>query len=74
MFACALQKLGLIGIWDRKPLLGGEEIKDNILTKLPRGPIFREVMDEQDDWMTAHPDGGKEALSKHLEKEFSEFV
>ena len=74
VFACALQKLGLIGIWDRKPLLGGEEIKDNILTKLPRGPIFREVMDEQDDWMTAHPDGGKEALSKHLEKEFSEFV
>jgi tRNA nucleotidyltransferase/poly(A) polymerase len=73
-FALALQKLGLIGIWDRKPLLDGEEIKHAILPNLPRGPIFREVMDEQEDWMTAHPDGAKEALSKHLGEEFSEFA
>jgi len=74
VFACALQKLGLIGIWDRKPLLDGEEIKKNILPKLPRGPVFREVMDEQEDWMTAHPDGNREALCKHLEHQFSEFL
>jgi hypothetical protein len=73
-FALALQKLGLIGIWDRKVLLDGEEIKHAILPNIPPGPVFREVMDEQEDWMTAHPDGAKEALSKHLRQAFSEFA
>lgn len=68
-----MQSLGLIGVWSRKPLLDGGEMK-KILPKIPFGPAFREVMDEQVNWMTAHPSGGKEGLANHLRTMFPEFV
>jgi hypothetical protein len=40
---------------------------------LPRGPEFREVMEEQDNWMTIHPGASKEALAKHLRAQFPEY-
>ena len=61
-FAAALQQLGLIGIWSQKPLVNGGEMKQ-VLPNIPQGPGFREVMDEQDNWMTTHPGAGVEALA-----------
>mmetsp|Transcript_26134 Transcript_26134/g.36839 ORF Transcript_26134/g.36839 Transcript_26134/m.36839 type:complete len:879 (-) Transcript_26134:78-2714(-) len=72
-FAAALQQMGLIGIWDQKPLIDGGEMK-KILSNIPKGPVFREIMDEQDNWLTTHPGGRKEALAEHLKEVFPDFV
>ena len=72
-FAAALQKLGLIGVWTRKPLIDGDSMKA-VLPNIPVGPGFREVMDEQQSWMTTHPGGGIDALSTHLREVFADFA
>ena len=71
-FATALQLMGLVGIWGEKPLLDGRAIKE-VLPKIPKGPAFRDVMDEQDRWMTGHPGAGVEFLVRHLEKSFQDY-
>eukprot|EP00543_Licmophora_paradoxa_P015361 CAMPEP_0202461580 /NCGR_PEP_ID=MMETSP1360-20130828/50011_1 /ASSEMBLY_ACC=CAM_ASM_000848 /TAXON_ID=515479 /ORGANISM="Licmophora paradoxa, Strain CCMP2313" /LENGTH=376 /DNA_ID=CAMNT_0049083689 /DNA_START=105 /DNA_END=1235 /DNA_ORIENTATION=+ len=70
--AAAFQKLGLIGIWTRKPLIDGSELK-KILPDIPRGPIFREIMDKQQDWMTTHPNGEKKGLEEYLKSVYPDF-
>lgn len=72
-FAAALQQIGLIGIWDSKPLVDGQELKQ-VLPYIPRGPAFRDVMDEQDRWMTTHPGASKEPMLGHLETSFSGYT
>jgi tRNA nucleotidyltransferase/poly(A) polymerase len=71
-FATAMQRLGLIGIWNERPLLDGGEVK-KVLPNLPKGPAFREVMDEQEEWTTLHPGAGTEFLVKHLQKTFPNY-
>mmetsp|Transcript_12380 Transcript_12380/g.18010 ORF Transcript_12380/g.18010 Transcript_12380/m.18010 type:complete len:210 (+) Transcript_12380:1254-1883(+) len=74
-FAGALMQLGLVGIWSQQPLIDGREMKsDDILPNVISGPIFREIMNEQMDWMTTHPGGSKESLVEHLRSVFDEFV
>jgi len=74
-FAAAILQLGLVGIWSATPLIDGNEISsDGVLPNVPKGPIFREIMDEQTNWMTTHPCGTKESLVKHLRKLFKEYV
>jgi hypothetical protein len=46
----------------------------DILPNIPRGPVFREIMDEQVDWMTTHPGGSKEGLKMHLREVFHEYI
>ncbi|CAJ1967093.1 unnamed protein product [Cylindrotheca closterium] len=72
-FATAMQRIGVIGIWEEKPLLGGNEIK-KILPSLPNGPTFREVMEEQEKWMVLHPGAGSEVLTDHLLKSFPDYI
>jgi hypothetical protein len=45
-----------------------------ILPNIPVGPGFREVMEEQQSWMTTHPGGGEEALAAHLKAVFEDFA
>jgi len=74
-FAATMLQLGLIGIWSQEPLIDGREITtDGVLPKIPRGPVFREIMEEQASWMTTHPGGKKMNLITHLQKVFPEFV
>lgn len=74
-FAATMLQLGLIGIWSQEPLIDGREITtDGVLPNTPRGPIFREIMEEQASWMTTHPGGKKMNLITHLQKVFPEFV
>lgn len=74
-FASALLQLGLIGIWSQKPLLDGVEMrKEGILPNIPRGPIFKEIMDEQASWITTHPGGDRESLIRHLREVYDEFI
>jgi len=74
-FAATLLQLGLIGIWSQRPLIDGREmLTEEILPKTPRGPVFREIMDEQVSWITTHPGGSKDCLIKHLREVFPEFV
>jgi len=69
----AMQRIGVIGIWEEKPLLSGNEIKQ-ILPHIPKGPVFREVMDEQELWMALHPGASPEILSGHLLKIFPDYA
>jgi len=74
-FAATLLQLGLIGIWSQLPLIDGREmLHEGVLPQTPRGPVFREIMDEQTSWITTHPGGTKECLIKHLREVFPEFV
>ncbi|CAB9512863.1 Putative CCA tRNA nucleotidyltransferase 2 [Seminavis robusta] len=73
VFAAALQQIGLIGIWGAKPLIDGQEMKD-VLPYIPRGPAFRDVMDEQERWIVTHPGASKEPLAQHLAAAFPEFT
>jgi len=72
IFATTLQRLSLIGIWNEKPLMDGGAVK-KILPNLPKGPAFRDVMEEQQSWMITHPGGSLEALSTHLQNMFPDF-
>lgn len=72
-FATAMQRLGLVGIWEEKPLLDGADIK-KMLPGIPKGPSFRDVMDEQEKWMALHPCAGVDFLAKHLTDTFPEYV
>mmetsp|Transcript_34270 Transcript_34270/g.102716 ORF Transcript_34270/g.102716 Transcript_34270/m.102716 type:complete len:129 (+) Transcript_34270:3878-4264(+) len=73
-FAAALQQLGLIGIWSQRPLIDGVEMKSEVLRDIPKGPVFRDIMNEQERWMTTHPGGGRDALVKHMRETFPKFV
>eukprot|EP00594_Rhizosolenia_setigera_P017934 CAMPEP_0178961198 /NCGR_PEP_ID=MMETSP0789-20121207/13536_1 /TAXON_ID=3005 /ORGANISM="Rhizosolenia setigera, Strain CCMP 1694" /LENGTH=715 /DNA_ID=CAMNT_0020644931 /DNA_START=396 /DNA_END=2543 /DNA_ORIENTATION=+ len=73
-FAASLLQLGLVGIWKQKPLTNGEEMKKNVLKNIPKGPVFRDIMDEQVRWMILHPGGEKEHLNEHLKECFPEYV
>ena len=74
-FAAAILQLGLVGIWSQEPLINGKQITDDgILPNLPKGPVFREVMDEQTNWMVTHPGGSTEGLVSHLRNVFEEFA
>jgi tRNA nucleotidyltransferase/poly(A) polymerase len=73
VFAAALQQISLIGIENEKPLLDGGKIK-KVLPRIQPGPAFREVMDEQVNWMTTHPGADAEALSSHLKECFPEYA
>jgi len=72
-FAIALQQMGLIGIWSQKPLIDGGKMK-KILPNIPPGPVFREIMDEQENWITTHPGGREETLTEHLKQVFPEYI
>lgn len=67
IFAASLIRLGLIGnaSWNSKPLLDGDALKE-LLPNIPKGPTFREIMDEQADWMITHPGADSKALSAYL--------
>jgi hypothetical protein len=72
-FAAALQQIGLIGVWNEKPLLDGLAMKE-ILPGIPKGPGFRDVMDAQEDWMTVHPGAEREALAQYLREKFPYYL
>lgn len=72
-FATALQRIGLVGIWERKPLLDGGEIK-KVLPDIPNGPNFRDIMEEQERWLTLHPCAGPDILARHLAQSFPDYV
>jgi tRNA nucleotidyltransferase (CCA-adding enzyme) len=72
-FATALQRIGLIGIWGEKPLLDGAQMK-KALPNIPMGPTFRDVMDEQERWMTVHPGASADILVRHMAEVFPDYL
>ena len=74
-FAASLLQLGLVGIWNEKPIINGDEMRQShILPAIPKGPIFREIMKEQEEWMTLHPGGNKEILINHMRRKYPDFT
>lgn len=72
-FATAMQHVGVIGIWNEKPLIDGDAVR-RVLPNVPRGPAFRDVMDEQRDWLIVHPGAGAPALEAHLRSSFPDYA
>ena len=72
-FAAALQQIGLIGVWNEKPVADGEQVKA-ILPRIPKGPAFRDVMQEQAHWMATRPGANVDALAEHLRQVFPDFL
>ena len=54
-------------------MVDGQEIKQ-LLPYIPRGPALRDVMDEQERWITTHPGASKDPLIEHLGTVFSEYT
>jgi len=73
-FAVSLMQLGLVGIWSERPLLNGVEVKSKVLRNIPKGPIFRHIMDDQIKWMRLHPGGNKDVLIRYLQDCYPDFV
>lgn len=74
-FAASILSLGLVGIWSELPLINGKELlSDSILPNAPKGPAFREIMDEQTNWMVIHPGGTTHGLVKHLRSVFHDYI
>jgi len=69
----AMQRIGLVGIWGQKPLMDGVEIT-KVLPNIPKGPTFRDVMNEQEKWMTLHPCAGADILARHLAQIYPEYA
>jgi hypothetical protein len=72
-FATAMQHVGVIGIWNEKPLIDGDAVR-KVLPNIPRGPAFRDVMDEQRDWLVVHPGARVPALEAHLRSSFPDYA
>ena len=72
-FATAMQQIGLVGVWGQKPLMDGGEVKI-VLPNIPHGPVFRDIMEEQENWMTLHPCAGPDILARHLQQKFPDFI
>lgn len=72
-FATAMQRIGVVGIWGQKPLMDGGEVK-KVLPNIPQGPVFRDIMEEQENWMTLHPCAGPDILARHLEQTFPDYI
>jgi hypothetical protein len=70
--AKSIKVMGLIGIWELKPLLSGIDVL-RLLPSLPKGPIFRDVMEDQISWMIMHPDLGPERIKGFLLEKYAEF-
>ena len=74
-FAATILSLGLVGIWSELPWINGKELtSDSILPNAPKGPAFREIMDEQTNWMVTHPGGTTHGLVKHLRNVFHDYI
>jgi len=68
----AMQRIGLVGVYEQKPLMDGGEVK-KVLPNIPKGPIFRDIMDEQEKWMTLHPCARADILARHLAQTFPDY-
>lgn len=73
-FATSLLELNLLGIWNMKSALNGDEISSRVLPNLPKGPIFRDVMDRQWEYMVQHPSCPVEEVEEYLRQEFIDYV
>ncbi|CAM9419886.1 unnamed protein product [Phaeothamnion confervicola] len=71
--ARCVREMGLQGVWDRRPPLDGNELQA-LLPRLPRGPAFKAVVDEQVRWMLCHPDGTRDDAVAHVRNAFAEYT
>ncbi|CEM20320.1 unnamed protein product [Vitrella brassicaformis CCMP3155] len=69
----AVEWFGLDGVWDKGPPLDGNAVK-SVLPKLPKGPKFKEVMDEQVVWMLGHPEGTADECRAFIKERFADFA
>ncbi len=69
----AIDKLQLQNCWQQQPLINGTALKA-ILTKIPPGTAFGQIMDYQTRWMLANPTGTAARLERELRLKYKEYV
>ncbi|CAM9682026.1 unnamed protein product [Laminaria digitata] len=67
-----IESMGLEGVWNLKPMFNGGEVKA-ILPRIPRGPAFSDVMNEQISWMIDNPGASKEEGREFVQTRFEQF-
>jgi len=68
----AVNALDLNEIWNVQPLLPGSKVKQ-ILTKIPAGSVFGDIMQVEMKWLLCNPKGSTDDLTRYLTKEFKDF-
>jgi len=69
----AVDVLDLNEIWNVQPLLPGSKVKQ-ILTRIPVGSVFGDIMQIEMKWLLCNPKGSTDDLTRYLTKEFRDFV
>jgi tRNA nucleotidyltransferase/poly(A) polymerase len=71
-FERKVEAMGLEGVWDLKPMVDGRELQ-SLLPKLPRGPLYREIMDGQLDHVIKYPNTSKDAMQDWIYSTYKQF-
>ncbi|EPR58804.1 tRNA nucleotidyltransferase/poly(A) polymerase family protein [Toxoplasma gondii GT1] len=75
-FADLRKQIDAFGLADahlQPPLCDGHRVK-TLLKNLPKGPLFKEILDEQIKWQLAHPAGTAAACEEYLRTKYSTYV
>ena len=72
VLAAAVAALGLENAHTMAPLLTGDKLK-LVLTNIPKGAAFGEIMQEQTRWMLCHPDGTVDGIAEYLREQHPDF-
>ncbi|CBZ55424.1 hypothetical protein NCLIV_058470 [Neospora caninum Liverpool] len=65
--------LGLADAHRQPPLCDGHRVK-TLLKNLPKGPLFKEILDEQIKWQLGHPAGTAAEYEEYLTGKYSAYV
>jgi len=57
-FVEEVEQMELIGVWQMKPLVNGQEIQQ--LLGIPPGPRIKTILDQQIEWQLQHPKATKD--------------
>jgi hypothetical protein len=72
-FERTIEEMGLEGVWDLKPLIDGRRLV-SLLPNLPRGPLYRNIMDDQIEHMIKHPGISVEALEDWVRTMYKQYL
>eukprot|EP00611_Tribonema_gayanum_P024905 TRINITY_DN5576_c0_g1_i1.p1 TRINITY_DN5576_c0_g1~~TRINITY_DN5576_c0_g1_i1.p1 ORF type:complete len:337 (-),score=162.36 TRINITY_DN5576_c0_g1_i1:237-1247(-) len=72
----ALEGMGLVGetpVWELKPAIDGVGI-GKLLPGLPKGPVFKEILDDQIEWILRNPYGSEGEVKEHVMHKYAQYL
>ncbi|KAI0560435.1 Poly A polymerase head [Gracilaria domingensis] len=71
-FGEKVERMGLEGVWDLKPMIDGNELL-KLLPNLKKGPILSRMMNEQIDWMIENPGKGRAEITEWISDKYKQY-